>query len=70
MMDITQVFGQARPRGKGINQRRNEWELYAGSSWSPVAQKLTFVIIHEPFRSKALMILKRGLTYRKAGVGR
>jgi len=42
MMDISQVFGQARPRGKGINQRRNAGELYAGSSWSPVAQKAYF----------------------------
>ena len=70
MMDITPPFWQARPSQKGINQRRNEWQLYAGSSWSTVAQKLTFVIIHETFHSKALMILKRGLTYRKAGVGR
>jgi len=42
MMDITPPFWQARPSQKGINQRRNAGELYAGSSWSPAVQKAFF----------------------------
>jgi len=53
MMDITPPFWQARPRGKGINQRRNAGSFMPEALGRPQSKKLSFEIIHDPFRSKA-----------------